>query len=274
MSRMAETVAGDGYRLRYRVWEPAGPVRAQAVLLNGIMSHAGWFQPLAPALLRAGVRLVGADRRGSAENTLGRGDAPSAAVLVADVQEILAAEVRPGVPLMLVGWCWGAALAVAVAQKLGASLRGLVLITPGFFPTEKVKRALERQRDHILALRHEEAAVESPILESYFTTGPALDDFILRDDMRLRAFSPRLLEISRKLNASAIARLPKLALPLLVVLAAHEDATDNEATSALVERVATSQTIVLPTRHGVQFEAADELAAAILSWWESLPGGC
>lgn len=272
MSRMAETTAGDGYRLRYRVWEPAGAVRAQAVLLNGIMSHSGWFEPLAPGLLDAGMRLVGADRRGSAENTEGLGDAPSAAVLVDDVQRILAAELRPDVPLLLVGWCWGAALAVAVAQKLGASLRGLVLITPGFFPTQKVKHALERQQEHIAALRPDEAAIASPILESYFTTGPALEGFILRDDLRLRTFSPRLLDISRKLNASAIARVPKLEVPLLVVLAAHEDATDNAPTEALVRRVAEARLETLPTRHGVQFEAPEALVDLVLGWWGSVPG--
>ena len=50
--------AADGYPLQYRVWPAAtGEVRATVVFLNGVMSHSGWFAPLAPALTAAGVPL-------------------------------------------------------------------------------------------------------------------------------------------------------------------------------------------------------------------------
>lgn len=276
MERTPELFAADGYSLRYRTWDPAGAPRAQLVLLNGIMSNARWFSPLVPDLTRAGIRLVGADRRGSGDNQAGWGDAPSATTLVDDALRIIEAETRPDLPWMLVGWCWGAALAVAVAQKLGSRLAGLVLITPGFFPTQAVKDAIAAQSDRIATLAADEAGIESPILERYFTGGPALADFIERDERRLRVMTPRLLDISGKLVASAVARLPKLSVRSLLVLADHEDATDNAATLAFFERIPADRwhLVRFPTRHGVQFDAAPALAAAIVAWIETESPTC
>jgi len=267
MAELQTTVVADGTALRYRVWEPSAPLRAQLVLFNGIMSNSRWFEPLAPTLRSAGLRMVGADRRGSGENELGRGDAPSAAVLVEDALAIIAAEARPTVPLVLVGWCWGAALAIAVAHKLGGDLHGLALVTPGLFPTEAVKSAVAKQRELIAQTAAGEAAIESPIRDEYFTHGPALEAFVRRDERRLRFLSPRLLEISAKLGAAALTRLPKLGVPMTLVLAEHEDATDNAATLAAFARFSSEQLrqITLPTRHGVQFEAPQELAGELVS---------
>ena len=98
----------DGYRLRYRTWLPAGTPCGTLVLLNGVMSHAGWFQPLACHIAGAGLKLVGADRRGTGLNEDARGDAPSAGALIDDLTRIMDAERTDGVPLHLGGWCWGA----------------------------------------------------------------------------------------------------------------------------------------------------------------------
>lgn len=275
MTHLCETRAEDGYRLRYRVWEPSALLGAQVVLLNGIMSNARWFEPLAAPLTAAGLRLVGADRRGSAENHEGWGDAPSAATLVDDVLRIIAAEDRPDVPLFVVGWCWGATLAVPVALKLGQRLRGLVFITPGFHPTAQVKAALAAQAACIETMPLDYAGIESPIQESYFTHGPALQDFIERDAQRVRVMTPRLLDISRKLGGTAVARLAKLEIPMLLVLAEHEDATDNAATQATFARLPAAQwsAVRLPTRHGVQFEAPQALADHMLGWIRRLEEG-
>jgi pimeloyl-ACP methyl ester carboxylesterase len=111
----------------------------------------------------------------------------------------------------------------------------------------------------------DDACVPSPISEEMFTRGPALADFILKDDDRVRMLSPRFSVVSAKLSAFALARLPRLAVPTLVVLAADDAATDNEATrtafSALPrERV---EIVTLPGSHGVIFDAPAELATAI-----------
>lgn len=271
-ARLSEVRASDGYRLRYRVWPDPPSPRADVILLNGVMSNSAWFAPLVPALRDAGLRLVGADRRGSACNEEGRGDAPSAKQLVDDVLAIVEAEHAPERPLLLVGWCWGASLALAVSQELGPRLRGLVLVTPGMFVTSAVQRAMADQRDVLQTASPEDPVVRSPILETYFTAGPALKDFILRDPHRVTTMTPRLVEVSARLSSAAVMRLRKQTVPILLVLAEDEQATDNEATLRAFGRLSPTQwqSVTVPGKHGVQFDAPDRTAAAILEFARAL----
>jgi len=263
--RIAELAEGAA-PLRYRVW-PAADARATCVLLNGIMSHSGWFAPLAPTLVAAGLHVVGADRRGSGPNTAGRGDAVSASALIHDVQAIIAAEHDASRPLVLVGWCWGAILALHVAAALGPEqLDRLVLVTPGLLPSAEVRGNADANAKDAVGRPDDEPSVPTPIREELFTEGPALDGFIRRDGERLLAITPRFAKLSAKMSALALARLPRLAVPVLLVLAEHDGATDNVATLAAFEQVPHERrTIVtLPTRHGVSFEAPAALGEAIV----------
>lgn len=258
MAELRDIEASDGYRLAYRRWSAATP-RATFVLLNGIMSNSAWFEPVAPLLVDNGYAVVGADRRGSGPNRQACGDAPSAGQLVDDVLAIVAQERTPDVPVILLGWCWGAALAINVAPKL--DLAGLVLVTPGIHNTPALEQAIAAQRELIASSAEDAAVIASPIREEWFTDGPQLDAFIRRDEDRVRAMTPRLLDITRRLATAAAVRLRKLDVPLLLVLAQNDEATDNAATRAMLPN---AETIVLPTRHGVQFDAPDELVAALI----------
>jgi alpha-beta hydrolase superfamily lysophospholipase len=248
--------ASDGYPLAYRRWSAATTPRVTFVLLNGIMSNSAWFEPVAPLLVDNGHTVVGADRRGSGPNPDARGDAPSAGQLVDDVIAIVEHERTPDVPVILLGWCWGAALAINVAPKL--DLAGLVLVTPGIHNKPALEQAVAAQRELIASSAEDAAVIASPVREEWFTDGPQLDAFIRRDEDRVRAMTPRLLDITRRLATAAAVRVRKLDVPLLLVLAENDEATDNEATRAMLPNV---ETIVLPTRHGVQFDAPRDLAA-------------
>jgi pimeloyl-ACP methyl ester carboxylesterase len=242
--------ASDGYRLAYRKWPAAGEPRATVLLLSGIMSNSAWFQPVAP-LLRD-FDLVGADRRGSGPNKEGWGDAPSAAQLVDDVVAIVDAE-RTEAPLVVVGWCWGAALAINVAAKI--PVHGLLLVTPGLFNTAALEDAVKAQLGA--------PTIHTPVREEWFTHGPALDDFIRKDDDRVREMTPRMLDLTRKLATAAMIRLRKLGMPIVLVLAEHDEATDNAATAAAFKKVPNVEVVTLPTRHGVQFDAPEAVADLI-----------
>lgn len=252
--------ASDGYRLRYRVWPARDAAQATLVLLNGIMSNSSWFGPIVPAL--GHLHVVGADRRGSGPNADARGDAPSAGQLVDDVLRIVEAEHVASRPLVLLGWCWGAALAVAVGHALGDRLSGLVTVTPGLFPSTAVTQAVAVQQPRIEGAGPDQLVVDSPIREEMFTAGPALEGFIRRDDERLRTMTPRLLDVSNKLARAAVARLARLSPPVLLVLAADDEATDNEVTRRAYARIRPGQlTLVeLASKHGVQFDAPEDLS--------------
>jgi pimeloyl-ACP methyl ester carboxylesterase len=214
--------------------------------------------------------VVGADRRGSGPNLEGRGDAPSAGQLVDDVRSIIEAEHVPSRPLVLLGWCWGAALAVMVAHELGDRVAGLVAVTPGLFPTPAVEQAVAEQAELIGRAAADEAVVRSPIREEMFTAGPALARFILRDPQRVRQVTPRMLDVSRRLAAAAVGRLGGLESPVLLVLAQRDEATANEPTRRAFDRVAGDRldVVELDAMHGVQFDAPQLLGRSLCSFVE------
>ena len=250
MNALRHIEASDGYRLAYRKWPAAGSPKATVVLLNGIMSNSAWFEPVVPHL--TDLDLVGADRRGSGPNKEGWGDAPSAGQLVEDATAILQAERGDG-PVVLVGWCWGAALAINVAAKVPVDR--LVLITPGLYNTAALEDAVKAQLGA--------DTIHTPVREEWFTDGPALNEFIRKDEDRVLDMTPRMLDLTKKLATGAMIRLRKLGMPIVLVLAEHDEATDNAATVAAFEKIPNVEVVTLPTRHGVQFDAPEAVAELI-----------
>lgn len=263
--RLRSIECADGYLLRYRSWSPAGAPRATLVLLNGVMSHSGWFQSLADQVVGAGLKLVGADRRGTGLNKNARGDAPSAGILIDDVTRIVDAERLDGLPVHLGGWCWGAVLAVNVAAAYKRELASLVLLAPGLYPTEAVAMGMKEQ--DALARSPGTAWLEIPIAEEMFTRGPYLA-FIANDELRCRHVSLRFHGIMRKLAIGAALRLGHLTLPILLVLARADEATDNERTRETFESLTRSPVAIeiIDGAHGLQFEAPVQLAHMLASW--------
>jgi alpha-beta hydrolase superfamily lysophospholipase len=263
----------DGYQLQYRAWRPEGTPRATIVFLNGVMSHSGWFQPLAGPLVRAGIALVGADRRGTGPNQEARGDAPSARALIDDVNSVADAE-PASVPLHLAGWCWGAVLAIHAAAERTERFQSLLLLAPGLYPTAAVAARLRELEAHARSSPPEVPCLGSPIDEDMFTRGPYLERFIERDEQRCRRFSPRFHGVMTRMGMIAPARLGALRLPMLVVLAAEDRATDNAPTVRAFERLARAEVSIrqVQSSHGIQFDAPEELGRILVSWIEADPG--
>ena len=81
--RIETFTAGDGYRWRYRVYEPPGASpRARLVCLHGIQSHGGWYVETAEALAARGYTVFLTDRRGSGASDEPRGHFESPAQLL------------------------------------------------------------------------------------------------------------------------------------------------------------------------------------------------
>jgi len=255
--------------LRYRVWGAEHPQpRATLAVLSGVMSNTAWFRPLADRWRAMGYRVIGVERRGSGLNTEGRGDTPSAKVLVDDARRVVEHGRAAGRPLVIVGWCWGAILGVHLAHGMGEQLDGLALLTPGLYPSERISARMKALGKEGKGQPPEAAVLDSPIEDEMFTTGPALDAFVRRDEARWRRFSPRFLEVSSRLSMAARMRLRKLALPLFVALAEDDATTDNEKIVAELARLPEERvrTTFLPGAHGLQFEAPQALAERLDAW--------
>jgi len=258
--------------LRYRVWaEPAAPPRATLAVLSGVMSNTAWFRPLADVWRGMGYRVIGLERRGSGLNhapEAGCEDTPSAEALLDDAARQLEHGRAPGRPVVLVGWCWGGILAVHLALRLGGTVDGLALLTPGIHPSATLTERMRALAEQAKGLAPERPVLESPITDEMFTAGPALDGFIRRDQARWRSFSPRFLDVSTRLSLAARLRLRKLALPVFVALAEDDVTTDNAAILAELARLPADRvrTTLLPGPHGLQFDAPVALAGRLDAW--------
>ncbi|MGH1343934.1 MAG: alpha/beta hydrolase [Nannocystales bacterium] len=268
---LVRVTADDGYTLTYRTWRPASEARATIVLFNGIMSHSGWFFPLVDALVDAGYAVVGADRRGSGLNEEARGDAPSGKAIIDDALTIIGHSVPDGHTMVLAGWCWGSILALNLVRPLGDRVQGLVLLTPGLFPTAQVVQAATGAQAAAVGAADDEPAVETPIAETMFTKGPYLDAFVRPDPLKLLKLTPRFFAQTKKLGMGATMALRKLSLPTLLLLADDDEATDNakvDAAFAKLDQPVTRTTA--PGAHGMQFDAPGAVTDAILAFSNEL----
>lgn len=257
----------DGYLLQYRTWIPSGIQCATIIFVNGIMSHSGWFQPLAESLLLAGFKLIGADRRGTGLNLEARGDAPDAKTLINDLKCVIDAEHTKGVPLHLVGWCWGAVLAINFAAEHESLLTSLVLLAPGLYPTEAIKMNMRSQEQIRKSSPPNTLCLESPISETMFTNGPFLENFIANDTERTKYFTPRFYNVMVKMGMSASVRLRQIHLPILLVLADADQATDNVQTMRALEYIKRPfKLVTVCSAHGIQFDAPEDLSRILASW--------
>ena len=257
----------DGYHLQFRVWPAKGLPVATLVLVHGMMSHSGWFRELAKMLAAMQINVVGADRRGSGLNQRDRGDAPSRQILLSDLRRVIEHE-ESGVPVYLAGWCWGAVLAVNAALEFGSKFKGLVLLAPGLFPSARIRRALQSEIEALRDAASPPRLLRSPVKEEMFTDIPQFRELIAQDVLAVREFTPRFIQVSRQMQLVAAARLAQLTHPVLLLLAAHDQAVDNKTTLARFQKIrgASVTSATLPCNHGMQFEAPQEIAGNIQHW--------
>ena len=268
VEQAGQVIAADGYSISYRVWPSEGTEeRAVVLLLNGMMSHSGWFFPILERLGGAGFKMVGADRRGSGPNREGLGDTPSARILLDDVVRILDAESVGAKNVFVLGWCWGAVLAVNLAADFPRRFRGLILAAPGLFPTAGVSEAMAAELEGARACPEDEPVLASPIADEMFTSGKHLAGFIKNDTARVTHFTRRFQRAMVQLGLRARSKLSRLELPVSLLLGEWDRATDNAATVAAFERMASPPEIhTLPGAHGIHFDASEEFAQHIIDF--------
>lgn len=271
MNRSAASIGtiecDDGYLLRYRIWPTTGEPVAALFLVNGMMSHSGWFGELASALSGSQFKVIGADRRGSGLNKSDRGNAPSRHVLLSDFRKVIEAE-DCGVPMYLVGWCWGAVLVINAALEFGGAFSGVVLLTPGLFPSEEIDRAIRSNATQMQQSCDDSSLLTSPLTEDMFTPIHEFREFIAGDELAIRAFTPQFVRVSQQMLLVATSRLAQLTLPVLLLLAGNDRAVNNVRTLNAFQRLPAGRvtSATLPFHHGMQFEAPREIASLITRW--------
>ncbi len=126
----------DGARLFYRHWQPAVPARHALVLLHRGHEHSGRLEDVVTALGLADVAVFAWDARGHGHSDGARGQTPSFARLVRDLEEFTRhIRDRHGFQhdqLTVLGHSVGAVIATTWVHDYAPRIAGLVLVTPAF----------------------------------------------------------------------------------------------------------------------------------------------
>ncbi len=132
----------DGVDLHVRRWSSAGPAKALAIIVHGIVEHSGRYAGMAGELSQAGVSVWAPDARGHGRSSgsrvwVDRFDryAEDLSVVVAEAQVA-----HPDIPLFLFGHSMGAMIVLRTASLLETMPAGTILSAPpisvadGLFP--------------------------------------------------------------------------------------------------------------------------------------------
>ncbi len=268
----------DGYNTPAHVYTARAaqsqPQRQDPVVyLHGIQSHPGWFSGSAGYLAGRGHPVLLPTRRGSGSNTVARGDAASAEILLEDVATCCrAAMAMYDAPrVRLVGVSWGGKLAAAFCLRRwpGVEVGSLTMVAPGI--VSKVDVPLSEKLAIGLALLGRPAPgaprggamFDVPLSDvELFTDNPPMRDYLARDPYRLHRATARFLYASRRLDsmlrpASGLG-LPRgaLSLPATLLLAGRDRIVDNDATGRIIARLTAGKAHVeqLDAAHTIEFE--------------------
>jgi pimeloyl-ACP methyl ester carboxylesterase len=143
----------DGYTSHYRLWGPPSG-KDVIIILHGGMSHSEWQAPLAKAIGSiSDISFVAVDRRGCGLNNEDRGDLKTAEIVFDDVAKHLMFFKESFSNVHLAGWCQGCQFAVPAVHQMKDKniISSLILMTPGFFWSERFSSVLENARKSLLA---------------------------------------------------------------------------------------------------------------------------
>jgi alpha-beta hydrolase superfamily lysophospholipase len=262
-------VTEDGYCLRYRAWQ-AGASDTLVVTLHGVLSHSGWFGPLAGMLVERGVHVIGHDRRGSGLNQDGRGDVDGPGRLLDDLRAVVGPYRERYRTIVYLGWCLGSTIALRHLLAHPELGEGLLLMSPDIY-----ERHVTDEVRATFASPHWDGRViprlRVPIPLEAYTDGPALQT-IRGDALKLKDFTPRFLRATLALRAGIEEAYAAFRAPSRLLLAGRDTVVDNEKTSALYERIGSADrgSVVFDTNHGILFEATGELASVVTSFASSV----
>ncbi|MGC9309571.1 MAG: alpha/beta fold hydrolase [Candidatus Nanoarchaeia archaeon] len=219
----------DGKEINYLCWAEQG--RESFLFLNGLESHASWFDSLATDLVEQGYAVYALDRRGSGLNACLQGDYDA---WINDVDNLVNQihHNNPGIDINLTSLCFGARLATAYTIKHPNQINTLIYLSPGH-KTKVDLNQLEKINLALSTLSGIDTPIQSPIESpAMFTSDPYMKDRIRNDD--LRTSYPRASDFYQGYLLQELCdnKREHIETPSLVVLAGDDEIVDNQATKA------------------------------------------
>lgn len=187
----------DGTTLFYRYWPPAGTGSAgrAIVLFHRGHEHSGRLQHVVDELVLDDFAMFAWDARGHGRSPGARGDSPSFAALVKDVdcfvRHVSATYAIASADIAVIGQSVGAVLAATWAHDYAPQIRCLVLTAPAF----KVKLYVPLARPAL--------ALISRLFGNFFITSYVKAKFLTHDAEHVRSYDQDAL-ITRAISARVL----------------------------------------------------------------------
>jgi alpha-beta hydrolase superfamily lysophospholipase len=221
--------------LELRVWPSRGPARAAILALHGFGDASDLtFGPAAEAWAARGIAVYALEQRGFGANA-SRQRWPGVDALVADA-EAAAREVRrrePGVPLTVVGHSMGGGVALVAAAE-GMDADALVLAGPAIAGGPALGDLARGASWTLAAALPEVRWTGRGFVHIRPTDNPAAMARVLADPRHFGNPSSRELYGLVRLMDRAAAEAPRVGIPTLTLMGAHDEVLDPER----VERIA------------------------------------
>jgi alpha-beta hydrolase superfamily lysophospholipase len=274
-SRLSLSAHAESFRLRLSsphvhgyAWRHTSPFAA-VVLVHGLQSHAQWFAEAGGILHSRGVSVYAIDRRGSGSSPAETGHIGRWEEWRDEVIDAVAhARTEAGVPVHVLGHCFGANLALAAALASPGIVASVIMLTPGLYvlpgysPAEKAGILMSSFTGGLARFR-------VPQDDALFTRDPEVVAWIRADRLGARTLTAHtLLEIRRMLRELR-RHTGELAVPLLVFEAARDRISDNRRNRRFLDRSlgARYRRITFDAEHFLLAEPCrDEVLGQLVDW--------
>jgi alpha-beta hydrolase superfamily lysophospholipase len=228
--------ADDGARLAVGA-HPCGGEGPVVLVLHGLFSHMGWYRSLAEELAAAGTAVYLLDRRGAGLSEGARGHMPGWMAVIRDIARVVH-EIRslhPGRPVHAMGISLGGTFSLAASIVHPELFASQILLSPGLaagfrFPFRHRLRVLQSSLMRPMRL------FELPFSVEALTDHPDWRTALLLDPLRTRQVTARFLIETFRMQGFVRARMQRLHLPLLVLLAERDQLVDNAVALAALRR--------------------------------------
>jgi len=227
----------DGAVLPYRVWRPAGEVRAVALALHGFNDSRNAWEIPAPALTAAGILLYAPDQRGFGAAP-GRGLWPGGDALVDDAATMarLLRAVHPEVPLALIGESMGGAVVMRLASEREPAADCYVLSAPAVWGWSRMNWAMQAGLVLVAGLVPGLTVARGPVPVRATDNLDALRR-LSRDPLTIHETRFDTLRGLVDLMDDAQLAAPRFRAPGLFLYGAHDELVPAQATRAMWQRL-------------------------------------
>lgn len=227
--------APDGTTLAWCRWEAAAPVGVVA-LLHGYGEHGGRYAHTAGWLNGLGWTVAALDQRGFGRSGGIRGDATRGfAPFVEDFSGFLAAERRPGRPLVVLAHSFGALVALGTLAEDPGRADAAILSSPSLvlrplpWSLRLIQRVLLRAAPHL--------SLELPNNKDLVCSDPTLVAGYWTDPLCHRKLTAAYSMVFAEAFTLLLARAPALTTPLLVLEAGADTVADPDRADPFWRRV-------------------------------------